>query len=63
LKKYPPPIEEVFKLAKYAFSLQKFHCYKTRSVKKAISLNVLLSGLVIYLGFRSKKQLQQLSEW
>jgi len=56
-------IEDVFKLAKDAFSLQKFHRYTTRSVKKAVSLNVLLSGLVISLGFRSKKQLQQLSEW
>ena len=46
-----------------AFSLQKFHRYTTRSVKKAVSLNVLLSGLVISLGFRSKKQLQQVSEW
>jgi hypothetical protein len=56
-------IEDVFKLAKDAFSLQKFHRYTTRSVKKAVSLNVLLSGLVISLGFRSKKQLQQVSEW
>ena len=56
-------IEDVFKLAKDSFSLQKFHRYTTRSVKKAVSLNVLLFGLVISLGFREKKQLQQLSEW
>jgi len=56
-------IEDVFKLAKDAFSLKKFHRYTTRSVKKAVCLNVLLVGLVVSLGFRSKKQLQQLAEW
>lgn len=56
-------IEDVFKLAKDAFSLKNFHKYTTRSVKKTVCLNVLLIGLVIPLGFRSKKQLQRLSEW
>ena len=56
-------IEDVFKLAKDAFSLKKFHKYTTRSVKKTVCLNVLLVGLVISLGFRSKKQLQRLAEW
>ena len=56
-------IEDVFKLAKDAFSLKKFHKYTTRSVKKAVCLNVLLVGLVVSLGFRSKKQLQRLAEW
>jgi len=55
-------IEDVFKLAKNAFSLKKFHRYTTRSVKKAVCLNVLLLGLVVSLGFRSKKQLQSLAE-
>ncbi len=55
-------IEDVFKLAKNAFSLRKFHRYTTRSVKKAVCLNVLLVGLVVSLGFRSKKQLQSLAE-
>ena len=55
-------IEDVFKLAKNAFSLRKFHRYTTRSVKKAGCLNVLLVGLVVSLGFRSKKQLQSLAE-
>jgi hypothetical protein len=55
-------IEDVFKLAKNAFSLKKFHRYTTRSVKKAVCLNVLLLGLVLSLGFRSKKQLQSLAE-
>jgi hypothetical protein len=56
-------IEDVFKLAKDAFSLKKFHKYTTRSVKKTVCLNVLLVGLVISLGFHSKKQLQRLAEW
>jgi hypothetical protein len=56
-------IKDIFKLAKNAFSLMKFHKYTTRSVKKAVCLNVLLVGLVISLGFRSKKQIQQLAEW
>lgn len=56
-------IEDVFKIAKNAFSLRKIHRYTTRSVKKAVSLHVLLTGLVISLGFRSKGQLQSLAEW
>jgi hypothetical protein len=56
-------IEDLFKLAKDAFNLKKFHKYTTRAVKKTVCLNVLLVGLVTSLGFRSKKQLQQLSEW
>ena len=56
-------IEDVFKLAKDAFSLKRFHKYTTRSVKKTVCLNVLLVGLVISLGFHSKKQLQRLAEW
>lgn len=56
-------IEDLFKLAKDSFSLKDFHQYTTRSVKKAVCLNVLLVGLVVSLGFRSKKQLQRLAEW
>jgi len=56
-------IEDVFKIAKNAFSLRRIHRYTTRSVTKAVSLNVLLTGLVISLGFRSKGQLQSLAEW
>ncbi len=55
-------IEDVFKLAKNAFALKNFHRYTTRSVKKAVCLNVLLLGLVVSLGFRSKEQLQSLAE-
>jgi len=56
------PIENVFKWAKDTFSLRKFQRYTTRSVKKAVGLNVLLSGLVMSLEFRSEKQLQRISE-
>ncbi|MDI6877678.1 MAG: transposase [Methanomicrobiales archaeon] len=56
-------IEDVFKAAKNAFSLKRIHRYTTRSVTKAVCLNVLLTGLVISLGFQSKVQLQQLAEW
>ncbi len=56
-------IEDVFKAAKNAFSLRKIHKYTTRSVVKTVSLNVLLLGLVISLGFHRKVDLQRLSEW
>jgi len=56
-------VEDVLKIAKNAFSLKRIHRYTTRSVKKEVSLNVLLTGLVISLGFRSKEQLQSLAEW
>ena len=49
-------MEVVFKLANDAFSLQKFNRNTTHSVKKAVSLDLLLSGLVTSPGFRSKKQ-------
>jgi hypothetical protein len=50
-------IVDVFKLTKDAFSLQKFPRYTTRSFKKAVILNVLLSGPVISFGFRSTRKL------
>ena len=56
-------IEDVFKAAKNAFSLKRIHRYTTRSVTKTACLNVLLTGLVISLGFRSKEQVQRLAEW
>jgi len=56
-------IEDIFKTTKNAFSLRKIHKYTTRSVGKTVCLNVLLLGLVIYLGFNGKTDLQRLSEW
>jgi hypothetical protein len=49
-KEYRPimgMIEDIFKLAKDAFSLRKLHRYTERSVGKIICLNVLLVGIVV----------------
>ena len=65
-KKYRPisgMIEDIFKLAKDAFSLRKLHRYTERSVGKIICLNVLLVGVVVSLGFNSKEDLQRMAEW
>jgi len=56
-------IEDIFKVAKNSFSLDKIHRYTFRSVKKFVSLGVLLVGIVISLGFSSKEELQRLAEW
>jgi hypothetical protein len=55
-------IENIFKLAKNAFSLRKLHRYTERSVKKFACLNVLLLGIVVSLGINSKEELQSLAE-
>ena len=52
-------IEDLFKVAKNSFSLNKIHRYTMRSVKKFVSLGVLLVGVVILLGFNSKEELQK----
>ena len=47
-KKYKPirgMIEDIFKLAKNAFSLKNLHRYTKRSVKKFVCLHVLLVGI------------------
>jgi hypothetical protein len=65
-KEYRPirgMIEDIFKLAKNAFSLRKLHRYTERSVVKIICLNVLLEGVVVSLGFNSKEELQRMAEW
>jgi len=54
-------IEDVFKLAK-SFGLRKLHRYTGKSVYKFATLNVLLVGVVVALGFREKKVLQRLAE-
>jgi len=56
-------IEDIFKVAKNSFSLDKIHRYTFRSVKKFVSLGVLLVSVVILLGFNSKEELQRLAEW
>ena len=65
-KEYRPirgMIEDIFKLAKDAFSLRKLHRYTERLVGKIICLNVLLVGVVVSLGFNSKEELQRMAEW
>lgn len=55
-------IEDMFKLAKKSLDLDKIHRYTTKSVTKHISLNVLLLGTLLALGYNTKKQLQTLAE-
>jgi hypothetical protein len=56
-------IEDMFKLAKNAFSLKKLHRYTERSVKKFVCLDVLLIGIIVSLGINSKEDLQRIAEW
>ena len=65
-KKYKPirgMIEDIFKLAKNAFSLKNLHRYTKRSVKKFVCLHVLLIRIVVSLGVNSKEELQKIAEW
>lgn len=56
-------IEDVFKLAKEAFSLKRLHRYTGRSVKKVVCLHVLLVGVMVSLNITSKEELQRIAEW
>ena len=56
-------IEDIFKLAKNAFSLNNLHRYTKRSVKKFVCLHVLLVRIVVSLGINSKEELQKIAEW
>jgi len=55
-------MEDLFKLAKNAFSLDKLHRYTKKSVKikKFAGLNVLLLGMVVSMGIRKKEELHRL---
>jgi hypothetical protein len=55
-------IEDMFKLAKKSLDLHKIHRYTTKSITKHVSLNVLLIGTIITLGYNSKTHLQTLAE-
>ena len=64
-EKYKPirgMIEDIFKLAKNAFSLKNLHRYTKRSVKNFVCLHVLLVGIVVSLGINSKEELQKIAE-
>ena len=53
-------IEDLFKLAKNSFSLDKLHRYTKKSVKKFVGLNVLLLGMIVSMGIRRKEELHKL---
>jgi len=55
-------IEDIFKLAKKAYSMENLHRYTRRSVQKYCSLAVLLVGMTINLGISEKKALQAFAE-
>jgi len=56
-------IEDVFKVVKGTSPYKKIHRFTKKSVKKFMSLSVLLTGILISMGFQSKEELQRLSEW
>ena len=55
-------IEDFFKVAKNAFGLDEFHSYTVKSMVKNILLGFILTTIVIQCGFKTKTQLQRLSE-
>ncbi len=55
-------IEDMFKLAKQSLDMHRIHRYTTESIVKHTSLNVLLMGTIISLGYSSKTELQTLAE-
>ena len=55
-------IEDFFKVAKDAFGLGKFHSYTEKSMVKNILLGFLLTTIVVQCVFKTKTQLQRLSE-
>ena len=64
-KDYKPDrgiIEDFFKVGKEAFGLDKFHSYTEKSMVKNIILDLLLTTIVVQCGFKTKTQLQWLSE-
>ena len=55
-------IEDFFKVAKDAFGLGEFHSYTIESMSRKIYLCLLLTALIIQQGYKTKTQMQQLSE-
>jgi hypothetical protein len=55
-------IEDFNKLLKVGLSLNKIHSYTAKSIHKFTYLSVLLAGLITFIGFRTKKPLQRLTE-
>ena len=55
-------IEDFNKLLKSCFSLRRIHKYTKESMHRTVFLNVLLGGLITASGFRTKKEIQRLTE-
>jgi len=55
-------IEDFNKILKQALSLRRIHHYTKESIAKKTYLNVLLAGLITSCGFRTKKEIQRLTE-
>lgn len=55
-------IEDFNKILKQALSLRRIHNYTKESIYKKTYLNVLLAGLITSCGFRTKKEIQRLTE-
>jgi hypothetical protein len=55
-------IEDFNKLLKVGLSLRKVHRYTEESIHRIVCLNVFLGGLITSLGFRTKKEIQRLTE-
>lgn len=55
-------IEDIFKLAKKAYSMGDLHRYTRSYVQKYCSLALLLVGITVNYGIRERKKLQAFSE-
>jgi hypothetical protein len=55
-------IENVFKLAKKAYSMEDLQRYTRSSVLKYCSLDLLLVGMTINYGIEERKEIQAFSE-
>ena len=56
-------IEDFIKVGKAAFGWGLTHRYTQSSAAKYLAMGVLLTGLVISMGFQEKPAMQRLSEW
>jgi hypothetical protein len=55
-------IEDIFTLAKKAYSMEDLHRYTRSSVQKYCSLAVLLVGITVNYGIKERKELQAFAE-
>ena len=57
-----PLNEDVFKLAKKAYSMENLHRYTGSSVQKYCSLSVFLIGVTVNYGINGRKELKAFYE-